>query len=218
MARSLQYRLLACLWAVKPACSLWHGTSLDPVPEALAHLAGFARRCQAYQGCRNHTAEVHIRLVDQQMDPGPRRVTNLPAPLDALEITSDPGPRQPLACLIVTAVQHIVVLGHHGIESDLYMRAILVLRQHAHLVNVWEELREVRVVHEDRPDAFPRRCHCKRGPQAAEPLRMLHRFDNHLTRQEPVPIHAAYDRGAREEECPDQQEPSVPPSPGPSHA
>src|SRR5262245_17605147 len=217
MARSLQYRLLACLWAVKPACSLWHGTSLDPVPEALAHLADFARRCQAYQGCRNHTAEVHIRLVDQQMDPGPRRVTNLPAPLDALEITSDPGPRQPLAWLIVTAVQHIVVIGHNSIDPELYLRAALVLLQHAYLVNVWEEPREVRVVDEDCPDVFPRCYHCKRGPQAGEPIRMPRRFDNHLTRQEPVPIHAAYDRRARGEERPGQQESSVPSSPGPSH-
>src|SRR3989442_11586805 len=48
----------------------------------------------------------------------PRRVTNLPATLDALEIPSDPGPRQPPARLIVTAVQYIVVMGHHGLDRS----------------------------------------------------------------------------------------------------
>src|SRR5262249_10978903 len=89
--------------------------------------------------------------------------------------------------------------------------------QHAHLLDIWEEFGEIRIVDEYSPDAVPRCCHRKRSPQAGEPVRVLHRFDNHLTRQESVPIHPAYDRGARGEERPDHQEHSTAPSPGPHH-
>src|SRR2546423_12645994 len=47
---------------------------------------------------------------------------------------------------------------------------------------------------------------------------MLHFLDDHLTRKERVPIHAAYDGGARCTERPNHQEHCVPPSPEPHHA
>src|SRR2546426_9486427 len=95
----------------------------------------------------------------------PRRVANLPAALDALEIPAYPCPRQPPAWPLITAIQHIVVMGQNGINPVLYLRTVLVLREHAHLLDIREDLREVGIVDKDGPDVFPRGCHAKRGPQ-----------------------------------------------------
>ena len=103
---------LNCYWHNRTRlgfASLWHGAPLNPVPEALAHLAGFAHCLHAQKGLRDYTVYIYKGLVDQHLDIRSRRVTNLPAPLHALQISSDSRPRQAPARFIIMAVQHIMV-------------------------------------------------------------------------------------------------------------
>src|SRR5262249_48530991 len=120
------------------------------------------------------------------------------------------------AWCIIMAVQHIVGLLHQGIHPVFYLGALLILREHPHVVEIRKDLEKVRLIEEYSPDMLSRCCNSKRGPQAREPIRTFDRLDYHITRKECSPITAGC-RGNRNEEHPQHQEGHTHCTPRPPH-
>src|SRR5216683_1738920 len=97
-----------------------------------------------------------------------------------------------------------------------YLGALLIVREHAHVVDIRKDLWKARIIEEYSPDALSWCCDRKRGPQARNPIRTFYRLDYHIPRKECSPIAAGY-RGARNEEHPRHQEGHTRCTPGPPH-
>src|SRR5215813_369339 len=91
-----------------------------------------------------------------------------------------------------------------------------IVREHAHVVDIWKDFWKARIIEEYSPDALSWCCNRKRGPQARDPIWTFYRLDYHITRKECSPI-AASCREVRNEEHPQHQEGHTHCTPRPPH-